>query len=114
MSLLPWFVVVWLFAVGLYGIVTSRDLIHQVICLTVIQSSTYVLLLAIGYRRGAAAPVFATLPSSSSAVDPVVQALALTDIVVEATVLALLLALTVQASKRFGTIDPQQLHALRG
>ncbi|MGH2469747.1 MAG: sodium:proton antiporter [Chloroflexota bacterium] len=114
MSVLPWFVVVWLFAVGLYGIVTSRDLIHQIICLTVIQSSTYVLLLAIGYRHGAAAPVFAAMPAGTPAVDPVVQALALTDVVVEATVLSLLLAFTVQTRKRFGTIDPQQLRALRG
>ena len=40
-------------------------------------------------------------------VDPVVQALTLTDVVVEATVTALLLALAVQAHKRFGTRRPR-------
>jgi len=55
---LPYLVAAWLFVVGLYGIVTSRNLIHAVTCLAVVQSSTYVLLLAVGYRRGAAAPVF--------------------------------------------------------
>jgi multicomponent Na+:H+ antiporter subunit C len=44
--------------VGLYGIVTSRHLVHQIVCLIVVQSSTYVLLLGVGYRRGAAAPYF--------------------------------------------------------
>ena len=43
-----------------------------------------------------------------------VQALTLTDVVVEATVIAVLLALTVQAHKRFGTSDPDALGALRG
>ena len=87
---------------------------HLVICLTVMQASTYVLLLAVGYRTGAKAPVFADIPSSSQVVDPVVQALTLTDVVVEATVTALLLALAVQTQKRFGTVDPDELGALRG
>lgn len=114
MSLLPYAVAVWLFAVGISGIVTSRNLIHLIICLAVVQSSTYVLLLAIGYRAGGAAPVFADIPPGTPAVDPVVQALTLTDVVVEATVTALLLALAVQAHKRFGTLDPDELRALRG
>ena len=47
---LPYFVAAWLFFCGLYGLVTSRHLVHSVICLAILQSSTYVLLLAIGYR----------------------------------------------------------------
>ena len=50
MAFLPWFVTVWLLAVGLYGIVSSRNYIHLIGCLTVVQSATYVLLLAIGFR----------------------------------------------------------------
>ncbi len=37
----------------------------------------------------------------------------LTDIVIEATVTALLLALVVQAHKRFGSVDPADLRPLR-
>lgn len=112
MSFLPYAVAAWLFGAGLYGIVTSRNLIHLVVCLTVLQSSTYVLLLAIGYVNGGKAPIFADIPQSSTVVDPVVQALTLTDIVVEATVVALLLALVMQAHKRFGTLDPDRLGAM--
>jgi len=39
---------------------------------------------------------------------------ALTDVVVEAAVTSLLLALAVQAHKRFGTLDPQELASLKG
>ncbi len=114
MTWLPWALAIWLLLWGLYGIVTSRNLVHMVICLSVVQSSTYVFLLAIGYHTGATAPVFADIPVATPAVDPVVQALVLTDIVVEATVMALLLALAVQADKRTGTLDPDELGILRG
>ena len=114
MSVLPFIVAAWLFLVGLYGIVTSRNLIHLITCLSVSQSSTYVLLLGIGYRTGGTAPIFIDLPSDTKAVDPVVQSLALTDIVVGVTVTALLLALAVQAHKRPGTLDPAGLKALKG
>lgn len=114
MSLFPYAVAAWLLVVGLYGVVTSRNLIHLIICLSVVQSSTYVLLLAIGYRSGGAAPIFADIPLKTRAVDPVVQALTLTDVVVEATVAALLLSLAVQAHKRFGTLDPDELRSLQG
>lgn len=115
MSVLPYAGAVWLFLVGLYGVVTSRHLVHLVICLSVMQASTYLLLLAVGYRDGPAkAPIYADIPEGTPVVDPVVQALTLTDIVVEATVVALLLALAVQAHKRFGTVDPDELGELRG
>jgi multicomponent Na+:H+ antiporter subunit C len=114
MQFFPYLIVVWLLAVGLYGIVTSRHLVHQIVCLIVVQSSTYVLLLAVGYKTGAAAPYFSDMPHRTPAVDPVVQALTLTDVVVEAAVSALLLALAVQAQKRFGTLDPQELVQMKG
>ena len=114
MSYLPFVVVAWILAVGLYGIVTSRHLVHLIMCLIVVQSSTYVLLVGIGYKTGAAAPYYFDIPRHTPAVDPVVQALALTDVVVEAAITALLLALAVQAHKRFGTLDPHELVQLKG
>jgi multicomponent Na+:H+ antiporter subunit C len=113
-SFFPFVIVVWVLVAGLYGIVTSRHLVHQIICLVVVQSSTYVLLLAVGYRTGAVAPYFYDVPAHTPAVDPVVQALALTDVVVEAAVTALLLAFAVQAHKRFGTLDPHELVQIKG
>ncbi len=117
MSFMNWFgfvVAAWLFAWGLYGIVTSKNWMHLAICVAVLQSSTYVLLLSIGYRVGGVAPVFADVPVRTPAVDPVVQALMLTDIVVEATVLALIIALAVQIFRRAGTLNPDELAELRG
>ncbi len=114
LHLLPYLVAAWLFCCGLYGLITSRDLVHSVVCLAVLQSSTYVLLLAIGFRTGAAAPVFADIAPGTLTVDPVVQALMLTDIVVEAVVFALLLAMVVKAFEKSGCVSPDDLRTMRG
>jgi multicomponent Na+:H+ antiporter subunit C len=113
-SYLPFALAVWIFVVGLYGVVTSRNLIHLAVCLSVMQSSTYVLLLSIGYLNGGTAPIFADVPKGTRAVDPVVQALALTDVVVSVTVLALLLSLAIQVQKHSETLDPDELRTMHG
>jgi multicomponent Na+:H+ antiporter subunit C len=112
-SVLPYVVAVWICLVGLYGIVTSRHLLHLIISVSVVQSSTYVLLLAVGFRQGGAAPVFIDIPRDTPAVDPVVQALTLTDVVVGGAVTALLLAIAVQIEKHLDTLDPDELDPLR-
>ncbi|HEY0517475.1 MAG TPA: cation:proton antiporter subunit C [Solirubrobacteraceae bacterium] len=113
MAFLPYAVAAWLFVVGLLGIVASRNLVRSVLCLTVVQSSTYLVLVGVGYRSGGRAPIVADIPATEKLVDPTVQVLVLTDIVIEATVTALLLALIVQAHKRFGSLDPADLRILR-
>jgi multicomponent Na+:H+ antiporter subunit C len=107
-------VAAWVFLWGLYGIVSSRNLVHQCISLVVLQTSTYILLLGIGYKTGGTAPVFADIPVGTLTVDPVVQSLMLTDIVVEATLLALMLAMVVKANELAGTVDPDELRVLYG
>jgi multicomponent Na+:H+ antiporter subunit C len=107
----------WLVLIGAAGIVYSRNLVHTVACLSVAQAGTYVLLLGVGYQRGATAPVYDSTASPGHlppSVDPVVQAMTLTDIVVSATVTALLLAMTIQVSKRHRTVDPDELRDLQG
>lgn len=102
--------------IGVFGMVRARNLVSLVTCLSVAQSGSYVLLVAIGFQRGAPAPVFGSPASAptTKVTDPLVQAMALTDVVVSATVTALLLALTIQVHRTHGTIDPDELTSLRG
>jgi multicomponent Na+:H+ antiporter subunit C len=114
-GVLPWAVAAWLLGVGLWGIATSRNLVHLVVCVSVMQSSTYLVLVGIGWRAGGAAPVVvAGEPAPSAMVDGLVQAMMLTDVVVGATVSALLLALAVQVHERARTLHPERLRRLRG
>jgi len=112
LELLPYLLSGWVFLVGCVGLVRSRNLVHAVVCLAVTQSATYILLVAIGYARGGTAPVFGDIAPTETVVDPVVQALTLTDVVVGSTVTALLLALTIQVAKQHRTIDPDEIGSL--
>jgi multicomponent Na+:H+ antiporter subunit C len=111
---LPYLVAGWICVVGLYGIVTSKNLVHLALCLTVTQSSTYVLLLTIGYVKGGGPPIFKGVKLGATSVDPVVQSLTLTDIVVSVTVLALILALALDVHREKGTIDPDEIVEMHG
>jgi multicomponent Na+:H+ antiporter subunit C len=114
-SVLPYLLAVWILLVGLYGIVSSRNLIHITVCVSVAQSSTYVLLLAIGYRTKGTAPIFSDIPTEGRrVVDPIVQSLTLTDIVVAVAVSALLLSFALKAFDHHRTLDPQEISELRG
>jgi multicomponent Na+:H+ antiporter subunit C len=104
----------WLVALSLYGMATSRNLIHLVICLGVFHAGVLVLLLAVGFHRDATGPVFDDIPLGHAVTDPVMQAIAITDVVVGDAVLAVLLALSGKIYTRFGTLDPGQLKAIRG
>jgi multicomponent Na+:H+ antiporter subunit C len=113
-SFLPYGVAAWICLIGLYGIISSRNLVHLAVCLTVTQSSTYVLLLAIGYVEKAGPPIFKDVELGTPAVDPVVQALTLTDIVVSVTVIALILALARDVYEHAQTADPDEVVELTG
>jgi multicomponent Na+:H+ antiporter subunit C len=71
-------------------------------------------LLGIGWRTGGAAPVLQGAHPGETIVDPIVQALMLTDIVVEATLMALLLAMAVKIYEELDHTDPGKLRILRG
>ncbi|MGN6377529.1 MAG: sodium:proton antiporter [Gaiellales bacterium] len=114
MTLLAYAVVAWVFAIGVYGAIVSRNLIQLALCLSVTQSSTYILLLVIGFRSHVGAPIFLGVKPGSPAVDPVVQSLVLTDIVVSVTVIALILALALDVHREAGTVDPDEVSTLHG
>lgn len=116
MTVYVYAVAAWLLLVGSFGMVRSKNLIHTAVCLSVAQSGTYVLLLAVGFQRNASPPVFGSPAGFPTfhVVDPVVQAMTLTDVVVSATVTALLLAIAIQVHKARGTTDPDLLNELEG
>jgi multicomponent Na+:H+ antiporter subunit C len=111
---LPYFAAIAIFCAGLWGVITSRNLLHMIACLSVLQSSTYMLLVAIAYRRGGRPPVFDKMPPTAPTTDPVLQALMLTDIVIEIAVMALLIGITLKVYERRGSLDPDELSGVRG
>jgi multicomponent Na+:H+ antiporter subunit C len=114
LSYLPYIVAAWICLVGIAGIATSKNLIHLAVCLTITQSSSYVLLLSVGYVKHGVAPIFLGTKLGTPAVDPVVQALTLTDVVVSVAVIGLILALALDAHRLSGTVDPDGIADVKG
>jgi multicomponent Na+:H+ antiporter subunit C len=113
-EVLPVAVGLWLLLAGLYGAATTRHLVHLVICVSVLHSGAWLLLLGVGHRPGVTAPTLDADVEGRALADPVVQALTVTDVVVGAAVTALLIALTFRVKRRFGQLDPHEVRVLRG
>ncbi|MFA9428771.1 sodium:proton antiporter [Egicoccus sp. AB-alg2] len=112
---LPLLVAAWLILAGLYGIVATRDLQHTVLCTSLVHAGAWLLLVGVGHTEGATAPVIdEDVGAGAALADPLVQALAVTDIVVGVAVTALLLACVVRIKRRYDTLDPADLDVLRG
>lgn len=91
------------FGIGLFGILTQRDMVKICVSLSVMESSLIMTLVALAYRAGSSAPILDD--DLAAYVDPLPHALALTAIVIGAGILSVALALTVLVHRRHGTTD---------
>lgn len=91
------------FGIGLFGVLTQRDMVKICVSLSVMESSLIMVLVALAYRPGSSAPILDE--NLAAYVDPLPHALALTAIVIGAGVLSVALALTVLVHRRHGTTD---------
>ncbi len=91
------------FGIGVFGILTHRDMVKICVSLSVTESSLILALVGLAYRPRGMAPVVDE--GIAYYVDPLPHALALTAIVIGAGVLSVALALTVLVHRRHGTTD---------
>ncbi len=101
-----------LFLIGFYAMVAERHLIRNILGLVLVESGVNLLLVAVGFRENAAAPILKAGQSAGMMVDPLPQALVLTAIVIGFGVLALALALVVRVHQAYGTLDARQVARL--
>jgi multicomponent Na+:H+ antiporter subunit C len=103
-----------LFLVGLYGLITKRDLVKIILASGVMGYAGNLMLVLLGYRREAAYPILEKGVQARAMVDPLPQALVLTSIVIELGVTALLSALAVRLYQKYKTYDISRIRRLRG
>lgn len=111
-----------LFCVGLYTVLSRRNIIKIIMGLSLMESSTYLLLISMSYRRGSTAPVLLSPPGGKTmeglargnVADPVLQNFCLTAIVIGVAVTAVFLAVAVRIAQHYRTLDSDQVRALRG
>jgi len=103
-----------LFLVGLYGVLTRKNLIKIIIGLSVMEYSLYLFLTIIGYIDGGTAPIIDPLKPAARVVDPLPQAFVLTAIVIGLATTALLLAIAIRLYKKYKTFDIDKINTLKG
>jgi multicomponent Na+:H+ antiporter subunit C len=103
-----------LFLVGLYGLLTKRDLIKIILSSGIMGYACNLMIVLFGYRRGASYPILEKGKEAAPMVDPLPQALVLTSIVIELGVTALLAALAIRLFQKYRTYDITKIRRLSG
>jgi len=105
-----------LFLVGIYGIITKRDLVRIIISWGIMGYAVNLMFVLFGYKNGSIYPIFVknapVLPQTM--VDPLPQALVLTSIVIELGNTAMLAALAVRLFQKYQTFDITKIRRLSG
>ena len=103
-----------LFLVGLYGIITKRDLVKIILSSGIMGYACNLMIVLFGYRRGASYPILEKGKEAAVMVDPLPQALVLTSIVISLGSLALLISICIRLYGKYGTFDITEIRRLKG
>ncbi|MFN3873160.1 MAG: sodium:proton antiporter [Ignavibacterium sp.] len=103
-----------LLLVGLYGVLTKRDLIKIILSIGILGYAVNLLLILFAYRKESIYPILSKGKEISPMVDPLPQALVLTSIVIELGTTAMLVALAVKLFEKYHTFDITQIRRLKG
>ncbi len=103
-----------LFLVGLFGVLTKRNVIKIVIGLSIMEFSLFLFFALIGYIDGGLAPIIVSNITSTKFVDPLPQAMVLTAIVIGLATNAMLLAIAIRLYKKYNTFDIRKINSLKG
>jgi len=102
-----------LILIGLYSMLTQRNMIRMVIGLNIADLGVNLFLVTIGYVDNGIAPIFRNHAAAGTMVDPVPQALVLTSIVIGFGVTALALTLVMRLFVTHGSIDTARIRGLK-
>jgi multicomponent Na+:H+ antiporter subunit C len=103
-----------LFLVGLYGVLTKRDLVKIILSIGIMGYSANLFLILFAYRKDAIYPILTEGAAKAQMVDPLPQALVLTSIVIELGTTALLAGLAVRLYEKYKTYDITKIRRLKG
>jgi len=101
--------------IGIFAVLTKKNLIKIVIGLSIMDSGFNLLLVALGYIKGGTAPIFSPAVEGKDVlmVDPVPQALVLTAIVIGFGVTAVALSLVIRLYRKHNTIKIDEIKTLK-
>ncbi len=103
-----------LMMIGLYGLLTNRNVIKIVISLNVLEIGLNIFIISIGFVYDGIAPILTSVNNSSALlfVDPLPQALVLTAIVIGVGTTALGLAIVKSIYQKYKTLEIDEVEEI--
>jgi multicomponent Na+:H+ antiporter subunit C len=105
-------VAIILFVIGMFTMLTHSNLIKKIIAMNIMDTSVFLLFVAIGYTYGGQAPIYRE-GVEVIYVNPLPGSLMLTGIVVAVSVTAYALSLAVKIYRYYGTCDYDEICEIR-
>jgi len=103
-----------LFSIGIYCILVKKNLIKIIIGIGIAGYAVNLFFILVGYRAEGRAPILAQDQVIQNMVDPLPQALILTNIVIGLAVTVLIVAIAIRIYEKYGTFDITKIRRLRG
>lgn len=102
-----------LFVIGLYTVLTHSNILKKVIGINIIETSTFLFFVSIGYVTGGRAPIIEEGFANPVYINPLPSGLILTGIVVAVSLTAYSLSLIIRLYEAYGTLDMDEIMKLR-
>ena len=113
-----YFLILILFSVGLYGLLSQKNLIKLIISISILECAVNLFLIIAGFSAGGSAPIISAGQDAgrfmTHPVDPFPEAMVLIAIVISLSVLLLLIAMALRLYHHYGTYDITEIRRLRG
>lgn len=107
-----------LFVIGLFGVLVKKNIIKIVMGFIIMEYAVNMFLLLLGYRRDGVAPIISRDTDIAGfvqhSVDPLMQAVVLSSIVVGLGIVILLVAIAIRLYEKYGTFDITKMRRLKG
>lgn len=112
--MLVYFMCFLLFLIGLYCVITKRNLLKMVIGVAIMEYAINLFIVIIGYVSGGEDPVLTKNMELFAMVDPLPQSVALTTIMIGLATLILVVAISIRLYEKYGTLDITNIRKLKG
>jgi len=103
-----------LFVIGIYGMLRKRNIIKIIIGMVICEYAINLLFILFGYRLNGRAPILSPEEQITNMVDPLVQAIVLTAIVIALATTALVVGVAIRVYEKYGTFDITKIRKLKG
>ncbi len=107
-----------MFFVGIYGMMVKKNIIKMIIGVNIIGYAVNLFFIVIGYKNGGIPPILISgmgiKEFVEKAVNPLPQALVLTSIVIDLSIICFLASLSIRIYEKYGTFDLEKIRRLKG